>query len=92
MSPINKSYLGIGNIWYKKIETRESFWKECGSENFCPCTVKWKAPGQNRNKTIAIYVKKNYNGCYISGVSAFDENTVKMTDFNSGRDRMVRYK
>lgn len=47
---------------------------------------------QNRNKTIAIYVKKNYNGCYISGVSAFVENTAETVDFGGGRDRMVRYK
>ena len=32
-----------------------------------------KAAAQNRNKTIAIYVKKFYNGWYISGVSAFVE-------------------
>lgn len=48
------------------------------------------APMQNYNKTIAIYYKKNYNGCYISGVSAFDENIAKLADFGGGRDRMVR--
>jgi len=29
----------------------------------------------NLNKTIAIYVEKIYNGCYISEVSAFVENS-----------------
>ena len=45
---------------------------------------------QNYNKTIAIYVKKFYNGWYISGVSAFVENTVKTADFCGGHNRMVR--
>ena len=49
-----------------------------------------KVAAQNRNKTIAIYVKKFYNGWYISGVSAFVENTVKTADFCGGHDRMVR--
>ena len=47
-------------------------------------------PSGKRNKTIAIYAKKFYNGWYISGVSAFVENAVKTMDFCGRHDRMVR--
>lgn len=75
MSVINILYPESGTSMYKSPRIRESF---------------RKAAAQNRNKTIAIYVKKFYNGWYISGVSAFVENTVKTADFCGGHDRMVR--
>ena len=75
MSVIDILYSESGTPLYKIPRIRESF---------------RKAAAQNRNKTIAIYAKKFYNGWYISGVSAFVENTVKTADFCGGHNRMVR--